>query len=62
MIGQELGAAGKIGDGCLLNIEAEVVIEGGHDFHERNRAFGGVFPETIGCPDDLARTHSSAGH
>src|SRR5687768_4601810 len=60
-VGQEMGAAGEVGDGGLVHIDPEVVIEGGEDFGEGDGAIFGLGGGAVGGADDLAELHAAAG-
>jgi len=58
---EEVRSAGKVLHGDLVYVDAEIVVEGGEDFAEGDRSFGGFAAEAIGGADDLAGFHSAAG-
>src|SRR5437016_4313445 len=59
-IDQVLRAAHRIDDGRGGRIDAQVVIQGGKHFLERDRAIPGIFPQPIGGANHLARPHAAA--
>src|ERR1044071_2345649 len=59
-VDQVLGPAAEVGDGDLGHVDAEVVVEGGEDVAEEDRAIGGFAAPAIGGADDLAGFHAPA--
>src|SRR6266550_2271217 len=58
---QVLRPAGRIVDGGLGRVEAQVVIKGGEDFLKMNRPFLGVLAQPVGGADGLTSAHAAAG-
>ena len=54
-------AAGEVGDGGFVRVDAEVVVESGKDFAEPNGAFVGFAAESVCGADGLAGFHAAAG-
>ena len=54
-------AAGKVGDGGFVRVNAEVVVKRGKDFAEPDGSFLGFAAESVGGADGLAGFHAAAG-
>src|SRR5947208_720177 len=61
MVEEVLGAAGGVGDGDGAGVDAEVVIERGHDVLIVNRPADGSGGVAVGFADYLAGAHSATG-
>lgn len=54
-------AAGEVGDGDLIGVDPELVVERGEDLAEVDAAVGDFATETVGGSDDVAGFHAAAG-
>src|SRR5262249_11181344 len=62
LLRQMLRAAGGIIHGVRHWVEAQIVIDRGHDFAESGGPGRGKFAQAVGGADDLAGLHAAAGH
>src|SRR5436305_1729905 len=53
-VDQKLRAAGEVGDGGLVHVDAEVVVERGEDFAELDGAVFGFGANSVGGADHLS--------
>ena len=60
-VDEVVGAAGEVGDGDLIRVDAELVVERGEDLAEVDAAVGDFAAETVGGTDDVAGFHAAAG-
>ena len=56
-----MGAVGGVVDHGILDIDAELVIEGGEDVLIMHRPISRFFAQAVGRADDLSHTHAAAG-
>lgn len=60
-VDEVVGTAGEVGDGDLIGVDAELVIECGEDLAEVDTAVGDFAAEAVGGTDDVAGFHAAAG-
>ena len=60
-IDEILGAAGEVGQGDAIGVEAQLMVERGEDFAEVDAAIHDFSAESISRADDLTGFHSATG-
>ena len=55
-------AAGKVSDGGILEVDAQMTVNGGQQIAGVQAVFHDIFPLAIGRPEDLSRRHETAAN